>query len=90
MSEENQNTEHVPYEPWILDAFDVHQEHPLRKAIMFILQDAAQADSAELTKMNLTDSQRHFVAGRLATSKDLFDLINDIFTQANNRQQSPT
>lgn len=85
----DEDIDHLPYEKWILEAFDVHQDHPLRKAILHILQDAARADSDDVCKPGITDSQRSFAAGRLATSKDLFAVINDIFTQANNRQDPP-
>lgn len=88
--ETKQNPEFIPYEKWIFEAFQVHQEHTLRKATLHILQDAARADSDSLCNPNLTDAQRHFMAGRLATSKELFDLFNNIFTEANKREERPS
>jgi hypothetical protein len=81
------NNEFEGYPEWLLNAHQCSEEHPMRKAVFWILDQAAQADAAHLTSLNATDSQRHFLAGRLAAIKDLCDEWQSIYDSANNPEK---
>lgn len=75
------------YPEWLLSAHQCSEEHPMRRSVFWILDQAAQADAAHLTSLNATDSQRHFLAGRLAAIKDLCDEWQSIYDSANNPEK---
>ena len=66
----------------MLDAFRVPDEHPMKKAILALLDEAAQADVAYVTVPQATDSERHFCAGRLSAIQDLHSEFVELFKEA--------
>ena len=75
-------SEESNWEEWMLDAFRVPDEHPMKKAILAILDEAAQADVAYVTVPQATDSERHFCAGRLSAIQDLHTEFVELFKEA--------
>ena len=75
-------SEESNWEEWMLDAFSVPDEHPMKKAILAILDEAAQADVAYVTVPQATDSERHFCAGRLSAIQDLHSEFVELFKEA--------
>ncbi len=71
------------YPKELLKAFSMPEEHPVRKSLFWILDQAAQADVNLLTSPEATDSERHFCAGRLAAIQDLHAEFRSIFESAN-------
>lgn len=51
--------------------------HPFYKAVSQLLDNAVTAEQDAVTDPNLTDSQRHYNAGRLAHAKDIRALLPD-------------
>ena len=70
------------YEEWMLDAFRLSDEHPIKKAILALLDEAAQADVAYVTVPQATDSERHFCAGRLSVIQDMHSEFVSLFKEA--------
>lgn len=52
------------------------------KAILALLDEAAQADVAYVTVPQATDSERHFCAGRLSAIQDLHSEFVELFKEA--------
>ena len=75
-------SEESNWEEWMLDAFRVPDEHPMKKAILALLDEAAQADVAYVTVPQATDSERHFCAGRLSAIQDLHTEFVELFKEA--------
>lgn len=81
------------YSPELLQAFQVAEEHPLRKGLFQILQDAANVEASLVSNAGLTDSQRHFYAGRLGMIQDLHQGFEALFQEAHagsGEQNPPT
>ena len=72
----------------MLDAFRVPDEHPMKKAILALLDEAAQADVAYVTVPQATDSERHFCAGRLSAVQDLHSEFVELFKEAGKAVES--
>ena len=72
----------------MLDAFRVPDEHPMKKAILALLDEAAQADVAYVTVPQATDSERHFCAGRLSAIQDLHSEFVELFKEAGKAVES--
>lgn len=70
------------YPKELLQAFAMSEEHPVKKSIFWILDEAAQADVSLLTKSGASDSERHYCAGRLAAIQDLHAEFKGIFQAA--------
>ena len=81
-------SEESNWEEWMLDAFRVPDEHPMKKAILALLDEAAQADVAYVTVPQATDSERHFCAGRLSAIQDLHSEFVELFKEAGKATES--
>jgi len=81
-------SEESNWEEWMLDAFRVPDEHPMKKAILALLDEAAQADVAYVTVPQATDSERHFCAGRLSAIQDLHSEFVELFKEAGKAVES--
>jgi hypothetical protein len=77
------------YEQWMLDAFRGPDEHPMKKAIMALLDEAAQADLNLVTTPEACNSERHFCAGRLSAIQDLHSEFAGLFKEANRLPDEP-
>jgi hypothetical protein len=75
------------YPEWLLSAHQCSEEHPMRRSVFWILDQAAQMDVLPLTDIKATDSERHFLAGRLAAIKDLCSEWESIYNAANNPEK---
>lgn len=80
---------HNGYPEWLMQACQVADEHPLRKAIYWTLDQAAQSDLAGVTNPECNDAQRHYMAGRLSAIQDMHEEWNTIFTEAHSGQVNP-
>jgi len=76
------------YPEWLLSAHQCSIEHPMRKSVFWILDQAAQSDVLHLTHPDASDSQRHFLAGRLAAIKDLSTEWHAIYQGANKTEDN--
>ena len=68
---------------WFISAHQVAEDHPMRKAIFLLLNNAANCDAMEVSQKGLNDGDRHYHAGRLAAIKDLHDEWENLFKAAN-------
>lgn len=71
------------YPDWLLQACQCSDDHPLKKSIFWILDQAAQSDLAGITNIQASDSERHFMAGRMSAIQDLHEEWKTIFSEAN-------
>lgn len=55
----------------------------MKKAIFWTLDTAAQSDLAGITNIQASDSERHFMAGRMSAIQDLHAEWKTIFQEAN-------
>ena len=80
--------EFTGYPEWLKQAHQCSSDHPMRKSVFWILDQAAQADMAHITQVSASDSERHFMAGRLAAIQDLHDEWSNIYKTANQSEEN--
>ena len=76
------------YEQWLLEAFSMQEEHPVRRGIDTILNEIMKAESGNVTGPGLTSEQRHYFAGRLAAVQDLYFAFQNLYADALKDQES--
>ena len=77
------------YEPWLLRAFQMSEEHPVRKGIEKILGEIAKVESIGVSAPGLSDSERQYQAGRLGAIQDLYFSFEQLFKDANKEKDTP-
>ena len=60
------------YPPEFLKAFQLPEEHPVRQGILYVLNEAMKTESFGVAPKGMSDSDRHYHAGRLAMVQDMF------------------
>jgi hypothetical protein len=70
------------YEQWMLDAFSLAEEHPVRKGLDEILNELIKAESSNVSGPGLSSEERHYFAGRLSALQDMYFAMQNLYADA--------
>lgn len=70
------------HEQWLLEAFSLQEEHPVRKALDVVLNELIKAESSNVSGHGLSSEDRHYFAGRLSAIQDLYFALQNLYADA--------
>lgn len=76
------------YPDELLQAFAMSEEHPVRLGLLYILNEAMKSEAFTVATTDLSDSQRHYQAGRLAMMQDMYFGFETLFQDALGKKES--
>lgn len=76
------------YPDELLQAFAMSEEHPVRQGLLYILNEAMKGEAFTVAATDLSDSQRHYQAGRLAMMQDMYFGFENLFQDALGQKES--
>jgi hypothetical protein len=76
------------YPDELLQAFAMSEEHPVRQGLLYILNEAMKGEAFTVAATDLSDSQRHYQAGRLAMMQDMYFGFETLFQDALGQKES--